>query len=108
MPDRSLTLVTVHGTSASSTTTGDLVVAVAPATAAPPVGASSVAGALLVQLDAEHPVLRGRSDLERLPATAWLADYRSPRTRRAYAGDLAGWLAGLGGDVLGARRVHVD
>jgi integrase/recombinase XerD len=56
-------------------------------------------------------VLGGRSDRERLLAAAWLAGYRSPRTRRAYAGDLAGWLdwlAGLGVDVLDARRVHVD
>ncbi|MHA6631891.1 tyrosine-type recombinase/integrase [Pseudonocardia sichuanensis] len=48
---------------------------------------------------------------ERLLATAWLASYRSARTRRAYAGDLAAWLdwlRKLGVDVLHARRVHVD
>ncbi len=48
---------------------------------------------------------------EKLAAAAWLMTYRSPRTRRAYAGDLADWLtwlAGIGVDVLDARRVHVD
>jgi site-specific recombinase XerD len=108
---RSLTLVTVPETSAHSTTTDGLLPVVVPTTAISPVGASSVAGALLVQLDAEHPVLGGRSDRERLLAAAWLAGYRSPRTRRAYAGDLAGWLdwlAALDVDVLDARRVHVD
>jgi site-specific recombinase XerD len=112
VPDRSLTLVTVREISTSNTTTNGLAPVVAPTTATPaPISAPSVAGALLVQLDAEHPVLGGRSDRERLLAAAWLAGYRSPRTRRAYAGDLAGWLdwlAGLGVDVLDARRVHVD
>ena len=48
---------------------------------------------------------------ERLLAAAWLAGYRSPRTRRAYALDLSAWLDWLHGlqvDVLAARRVHVD
>jgi site-specific recombinase XerD len=48
---------------------------------------------------------------EQLLASAWLASLRSHRTRRAYAGDLAGWLAWLddrGTDVLAAGRVHVD
>lgn len=39
------------------------------------------------------------------------AGYRSARTRRAYAGDLAGWLSWLAEcdvDGLAARRVHVD
>lgn len=70
-----------------------------------------VAGALLAQLDTEHPVLATVAARERLLAAAWLAGYRSARTRRAYAGDLAGWLGWLGGlgvDVLDARRVHVD
>ena len=66
---------------------------------------------MLARLDAEHPVLAGRPDRERLLAAAWLATYRSARTRRAYAGDLAAWLDWLGEvgvDVLDARRVHVD
>jgi len=46
-----------------------------------------------------------------LLAAAWLASLRSARTRRAYVGELAGWLAWLGGrgtDVLDAGRVHAD
>ena len=68
-------------------------------------------GALLVQLAADHPVLAQLPGRERLLAATWLAGYRSARTRRAYAGDLAAWLdwlAGLEVDVLDARRVHVD
>jgi site-specific recombinase XerD len=44
-------------------------------------------------------------------AATWLAGYRSARTRRAYAGDLAAWLDWLAArhvDVLEARRIHVD
>ena len=70
-----------------------------------------VAEALLAQLDTEHPSLAGLPARERLLAAAWLAAYRSARTRRAYAGDLAAWLDWLHGldvDVLAARRVHVD
>jgi integrase/recombinase XerD len=66
---------------------------------------------MLARLDVEHPALAGHPDRERLLAAAWLAGYRSPRTRRAYAGDLAAWLDWLhevGVDVLDARRVHVD
>jgi len=73
--------------------------------------APAVANALLRQLDTEHPALGGSPDRERLLAAAWLAGYRSPRTRRAYAADLAAWLdwlTGLDVDVLDARRVHVD
>jgi integrase/recombinase XerD len=76
--------------------------------AAAPAG---LAGAMLARLDAEHPALAGRPDRDRLLAAAWLATYRSARTRRAYAGDLAAWLDWLhevGVDVLDARRVHVD
>ncbi|MFY7068969.1 tyrosine-type recombinase/integrase [Nocardiopsis changdeensis] len=42
---------------------------------------------------------------------AWLLAQPSPHTRQAYARDLemwAGFLDGLGVDVLAARRVHVD
>jgi len=70
-----------------------------------------LAAGMLTRLDAEHPVLAGRPDRERLLAAAWLATYRSARTRRAYAGDLAAWLDWLGEvgvDALDARRVHVD
>jgi site-specific recombinase XerD len=66
---------------------------------------------MLARLDDEHPALAGRPDRDRLLAAAWLATYRSARTRRAYAGDLAAWLDWLqeiGVDVLDARRVHVD
>ena len=44
-------------------------------------------------------------------AAAWLASLRAARTRRAYAGDVRGWLGWLaerGTDVLDAGRVHVD
>jgi integrase/recombinase XerD len=70
-----------------------------------------LAAGMLARLDAEHPALAGRPDRDRLLAAAWLATYRSARTRRAYAGDLAAWLDWLrevGVDVLDARRVHVD
>ena len=42
---------------------------------------------------------------------AWLTGLRSARSRRAYAGDVAAWLAWPGGretGVLAAGRVHVD
>jgi hypothetical protein len=47
---------------------------------------------LLATLDAEHPVLAGWPARERVMAATWLAGYRSARTRRAYAADLATWL----------------
>jgi site-specific recombinase XerD len=75
------------------------------------VGGHEVADELLATLHAEHPVLAGGPARERLMAATWLAGYRSTRTRRAYAGDLAAWLAWLEArqvDVLAARRVHVD
>jgi integrase/recombinase XerD len=70
-----------------------------------------VAGELLARTRAELPVLAGLGEREELLAAAWLASLRAPRTRRAYAGDLRGWLGWLadrGVDVLGAGRVHVD
>ncbi|TQM01718.1 tyrosine-type recombinase/integrase [Pseudonocardia kunmingensis] len=70
-----------------------------------------MAGALLSRLDVEHPVLSRLPARERLLAAAWLTGYRSARTRRAYATDLAAWLDwlnALGVDVLHARRVHAD
>ena len=69
------------------------------------------AAALLAQLDTDHPTLAALPARERLLAAAWLAGYRSARTRRAYALDLTAWLDWLHGlqvDVLAARRVHVD
>ncbi|MHA6631825.1 tyrosine-type recombinase/integrase [Pseudonocardia sichuanensis] len=71
----------------------------------------SLAAGMLARLDAEHPALAARPDRDRLLAAAWLATYRSARTRRAYAGDLAAWLDWLheiGVDAVDARRVHVD
>jgi integrase/recombinase XerD len=56
-------------------------------------------------------VLAGLGEREELLAVAWLASLRAPRTRRAYAGDVRGWLGwlvGRGTDVLDAGRVHVD
>jgi site-specific recombinase XerD len=76
-----------------------------------PADTSPVAGTLLARLDAEHPMMSGLPPRERLLAAAWLGSYRSARTRRAYAGDLAAWLDWLRTgevDVLDARRVHVD
>lgn len=74
-------------------------------------GVGPVAGALLSRLDTEHPVLAALPVRDRLLAAAWLGSYRSARTRRAYAGDLAAWLDWLREidlDTLDARRVHVD
>ncbi len=99
-----------------TSTVRDLVPATASSIGAPGIGAAvtgagSVAGALLSRLDAEHPVLAELPVRERLLAAAWLGSYRSARTRRAYAGDLAawlGWLREIDVDVLHARRVHID
>jgi hypothetical protein len=72
--------------------------------------AAPAAVALLAQLDTDHPTLAARPARERLLTAVWLAGYRSPRTRRAYALDLTAWLGlhDLQVDVLAARRVHVD
>ena len=89
-------------------------VALSPArtpTAEPPRPVAPAATALLDRLDTDHPTLAALPIRERLLAAAWLAGYRSARTRRAYALDLAAWLDWLHGldvDVLAARRVHVD
>jgi site-specific recombinase XerD len=71
----------------------------------------AVAGELLARVRAELPAVAGLDPREELLAAAWLTSLRSARTRRAYAGDLRGWLAWLderGIDVLAAGRVHVD
>lgn len=89
----------------------DLVPAAAFVVDAAPTSAGSVAAALLSRLDTEHPVLAQLPVRERLLAAAWLGSYRSARTRRAYAGDLAAWLEWLREidvDALAVRRVHVD
>ena len=70
-----------------------------------------MAAELLARVGTELPVVAAIGEREQLLAAAWLASLRSLRTRRAYAGDLAGWLAWLGErgtDVLAAGRVHAD
>lgn len=59
----------------------------------------------------EHPVLAAHSDREQLMAAAWLAGFRSVRTRRAYAADLSEWLRWLSThqlDLVAATRVVAD
>lgn len=71
----------------------------------------AVAGEVLEHMTAELPALGGRGDRDRLLLATWLLGRRSARTRRAYLGDVAGWLDWLAErdvDVLEARRVHVD
>jgi site-specific recombinase XerD len=71
----------------------------------------AMAGELLARVRTELPAVAGLGPREELLAAAWLTSLRSARTRRAYAGDLRGWLAWLGErgvDVLAAGRVHVD
>jgi integrase/recombinase XerD len=74
-------------------------------------GGPQVAGELLATLAVKHPVLACRPARDQVMAATWLAGYRSARTRRAYAADLATWLHWLTTrqvDVLKARRIHVD
>ena len=82
-----------------------------PRAAAQPPGPAAIAAELLARTRAELPVLAGLGEREELLAAAWLASLRAPRTRRAYAADVRGWLGWLaerGTDVLDAGRVHVD
>ena len=75
-----------------------------------PPGPAAIAAELLARTRAELPVLAGLGEREELLAAAWLASLRAPRTRRAYAADVRGWLGWLaerGTDVLDAGRVHV-
>lgn len=69
-------------------------------------------GALLEDLSREAPGLAALRDPEvKLLAAGWLAGFRSPRTRRAYGGDLVAfdrWCTARGLGVLGAGRVQVD
>src|SRR4051812_33273165 len=58
----------------------------------------------------DRAVTRLGGDVEQLVA-AWLLGYDSERTRRAYARDLADWLAFCsrhGLEPLGVLRAHVD
>ena len=92
---------------AAVTAGGDLV----PRAGARPPGPAAIAAELLARTRAELPVLAGLGEREELLAAAWLASLRAARTRRAYAGDVRGWLGWLaerGVDVLDAGRVHVD
>ena len=94
-------------TAAAVTAGGDLV----PRAGAEPPGPGAIAAELLARTRAELPVLAGLGEREELLAAAWLASLRAPRTRRAYAADVRGWLGWLaerGTDVLDAGRVHVD
>lgn len=88
----------------------NMAVSAEPAPGSAPVPA--VAGELLARVRAELPAVAGLGPREELLAAAWrLTSLRSPRTRRACAGDLRGWLAWLeerGVDVLATGRVHVD
>lgn len=74
-----------------------------------PVAAAT--GELLTATRTELPALAELSEREQLLVAVWLVSLRSARTRRAYFGDLAAWLAWLGErgwDPLGVDRVQVD
>ena len=115
-PVLSVPVVTIRGmagdqetvtAAAAVTAGGDLV----PWAGARPPGPVAIAAELLARTRAELPVLAGLGEREELLAAAWLASLRAARTRRAYAGDVRGWLGWLaerGTDVLDAGRVHVD
>jgi hypothetical protein len=82
----------------------------APRAGARPPG-PAVAAEQVARTRAELPVLDGLGEREELLAAAWLASVRAPGIRRAYAGDVRGWLGWLaerGTDVLDAGRVHVS
>jgi hypothetical protein len=55
-----------------------------------------VADELLGRLRAELPAVGGLGEREQFMVSAWLTGLRSPRTRRAYAGDVVAWLAERG------------
>ena len=79
--------------------------------AAPGAGPAVLVAKLLGRVRAELPAVGELGEREQVLVAAWLTGLRSPRTRRAYAGDVAawlGWLAERGTDVLAAGRVHVD
>ena len=115
-PVLSVPVVTIRGMAGAQETVtaaaavaagGDLV----PGAGARPPGPAAIAAELLARTRAELPVLAGLGEREELLTAAWLASLRAPRTRRAYASDIRGWLGWLterGTDVLDAGRVHVD
>jgi hypothetical protein len=76
--------------------------------AAPGAGPAAVAAELLSRMRAELPAVGELGEREQVLVAAWLTGLRSARTRRAYAGDAAAWLAVRDTDVLAAARVHVD
>lgn len=75
-------------------------------------GRLATPAALFGQLHGELPNLSRVSEPEvQLLASGWLAGFRSPRTRRAYAGDLAAfnrWCGERDLHVLRAGRVQLD
>src|SRR5207253_2701199 len=91
---------------------GDLeLMPVSVSAAAPAAGLAVLAAELLGRVRAELPAVGELGEREQLLVSAWLTGLRSPRTRRAYAGDVAAWLGWLDGrdtSVLAAGRVHVD
>lgn len=73
--------------------------------------AGAAAGELLAATRAELPALTELGEREQLLVATWLVSLRSARTRRAYFGALASWLAWLSErqlDPLTASRVQVD
>jgi site-specific recombinase XerD len=92
--------------------TGDLELLparVSPAT--PGAGPAALAAELFGRVLAELPVVGELGERDQVLVSAWLTGLRSPRTRRAYAGDVAAWLGWLTDretHVLAAGRVHVD
>jgi integrase len=74
-------------------------------------GPAAVAAELLSRVRAELPVIGELEERDQLLVAAWLTGLRSPRTRRAYAGDVTawlGWLAERDTGALAAGRVYVD
>jgi hypothetical protein len=58
-------------------------------------GPAAMAAELLGRIRAELPVIGELGEREQFLVAAWLTGLRSARTRRAYAGDMAGWLGWL-------------
>ena len=81
-------------TAAAAVTVADNLV---PRAGAPSPGQLAIAAELLARTRAELPVLAGLGEREELLVTAWLASLCAPRTRRAYVGDVRGWLEWLAG-----------
>jgi hypothetical protein len=60
--------------------------------AAAAAGPAAVAAELTGRIRAELPVIGALGERDQVLVAAWLTGLRSPRTRRAYAGDLVAWL----------------